>query len=132
MGLEGSMNLKCSGTHTKNGATAKAIGFKYSRAHFFSICNIPAQIAQILNLSTYFPTGLQDRAARKLFTTSYLKPSSKEYINVSQKLLSGTAARYAMSWLAQLCRYLLEANVGKAFYEQLCRIEYYDSSKSHL
>ena len=51
--------------------------------------------------------GLQDRCERKLFSSSVLKPKSESYINISQKILSATAARYMILWLCNLVRSLL-------------------------
>lgn len=43
--------------------------------------------------------ALKDRASRKLFLLPTLKPTGK-YAEVSQKILSATAARYMTFWLA--------------------------------
>lgn len=62
-------------------------------------------------------TGVVDRASKKLFTSATLHPTSKEYLNISQKHLSAAAARYAIFWLAQLMSYLLQQHPGDRFYE---------------
>ena len=51
--------------------------------------------------------GLQDRCERKLFSSAVLKPKSETYINISQKVLSATAARYMIFWLCNLVKALL-------------------------
>ena len=63
--------------------------------------------------------GAPDRAARKLFTAAILKPLAREYTSISQKLLSATAARYFIFWLAQLMGSYVQGNPGNFFYESL-------------
>ena len=46
--------------------------------------------------------GFQDRATRKLFTTRVLQPETTSYTEISQKILSATAARYMVHWLCNL------------------------------
>ncbi|CAE7324163.1 unnamed protein product [Symbiodinium pilosum] len=64
--------------------------------------------------------GVPDRAVRKLFASATLKPSSREYITISQKQLTASAARYFIFWLAQLSRFLLDSNPNNPFYQLLC------------
>ena len=61
-------------------------------------------------------TGVPDRASKKLFSSATLHPNSKDYLNISQKLLSATAARYSIFWLAQLLSFLMHRHPGNDFY----------------
>ena len=45
---------------------------------------------------------LGDRAQRKLFTASVLKPDSGKYVELSQKILNATSARYMVFWLQRV------------------------------
>ena len=45
---------------------------------------------------------MDSRAGRRLFTTAVLRPDAGKYTDISQKLLSGTAARYIVFWLSGL------------------------------
>ena len=67
----------------------------------------------------YNSPGVADRAARKVFTVGCLKPGAHEYISLSQKYVSGTAARYMLFWLAQALQSLMEIHPGNVFYETL-------------
>ena len=51
---------------------------------------------------------LADRASRKLFSTSALKPEAGKYVEVSQKTLSATAARYMAFWVASVSKKIAE------------------------
>ena len=48
--------------------------------------------------------GVTDRAQRKLFTTSVLRPEGGRYVELSQKVLNATSARYIILWLANLAK----------------------------
>ncbi|CAE7834919.1 unnamed protein product [Symbiodinium sp. CCMP2592] len=61
-------------------------------------------------------TGVPDRAAKRLFSSATLHPNSKDYLSISQKLLSGTAARYSLFWMAQLLTHLMKCHPGNEFY----------------
>ncbi|CAE7213208.1 unnamed protein product [Symbiodinium sp. CCMP2592] len=61
-------------------------------------------------------TGVPDRAAKRLFSSATLHPNSKDYLSISQKLLSGTAARYSVFWMAQLLTHLMKCHPGNEFY----------------
>ena len=45
-----------------------------------------------------------DRASRKLFSVATLSPDSIGYVEVSQKKLSATAARYMLYWLSNVAK----------------------------
>ena len=45
---------------------------------------------------------LRDRASRKLFTSRVLQPDTTSYVDISQKVLSATAARYMVHWISSL------------------------------
>ena len=47
---------------------------------------------------------VSDRASRKLFTTNGLKPDAGKYLDISQKVLNATAARYMVFWLSSLAK----------------------------
>ena len=61
-------------------------------------------------------TRVPYRAAKRLFSTATLHPNSKDYLSLSQKLLSGTAARYSVYWMAQLLTHLMQCHPGNEFY----------------
>ncbi|CAE7239265.1 unnamed protein product [Symbiodinium necroappetens] len=63
--------------------------------------------------------GVPDRASKKLFSSATLHPGSKDYVSISQKLLSAHAARYALFWMAQLMTSLLEQHPGSEFHQIL-------------
>ena len=48
--------------------------------------------------------GIKDRAQRKLFTVQTLSPDSVGYVEVSQKRLNATAARYMLFWLSAVAK----------------------------
>ena len=60
--------------------------------------------------------GVVDRASRRLFYSGTLHPKSKDYISISQKLLSAAASRYCVFWMAQLLSYLMTQHPGEYFY----------------
>ncbi len=46
---------------------------------------------------------MPDRAARKFFTTTVLRPSAgSAYVTVSQKVVSATACRYLILWCSAM------------------------------
>lgn len=47
---------------------------------------------------------VSDRSSRKLFTTNGLKPDVGRYLDISQKVLSATAARYMLFWLSSIAK----------------------------
>lgn len=47
---------------------------------------------------------LGERSQRKLFTPGTLKPDAGQYVEVSQKVINATAARYMLFWLASMAR----------------------------
>ena len=47
---------------------------------------------------------LGERAARRLFTSSILKPDVGKYVEVSQKIINATAARYFVFWLSSVAK----------------------------
>ena len=51
---------------------------------------------------------LHDRASRKLFTTTVLKPDAGKYTEVGQKTLNATGARYMVFWLSNLAKQFAE------------------------
>ena len=51
---------------------------------------------------------LAERAQKKLFTTSVLKPDAGRYVELSQKVLNATAARYMLFWIASLAKQFAE------------------------
>ena len=59
--------------------------------------------------------GVPDRAARKFFTTSVLRPhGGTQYPAVSQKILSATACRYLIFWLSRALQHIvLEDDIYK-------------------
>ncbi|CAE7568946.1 unnamed protein product [Symbiodinium natans] len=60
--------------------------------------------------------GVPDRASRKLFTSGILRPGSKEYVGISQKICNASAARYFIFWLAQYMAALAQSNPGNEWY----------------
>ncbi|CAE7654600.1 unnamed protein product [Symbiodinium microadriaticum] len=60
--------------------------------------------------------GVPDRASKRLFSSATLHPGSRDYVAISQKLLSAHAARYAVFWMAQLMTTLLGQNRGSEFF----------------
>lgn len=51
---------------------------------------------------------VSDRCQRRLFTTNILKPEGGKYVEVSQKTLSATAARYMVFWLNSVAQQFAE------------------------
>jgi len=51
---------------------------------------------------------LHDRASRKLFTTTVLKPDAGKYVEVRQKTLNAMGARYMVFWLSNLAKQFAE------------------------
>ena len=52
--------------------------------------------------------ALGDRAQRKLFTSNVLRPESGKYIEISQKTLNATGARYMLFWLSSIAKQIAE------------------------
>lgn len=48
--------------------------------------------------------GIGDRAQRRLFTSSALKPSKGSYLEISQKILNATGCRYMLFWVASVAK----------------------------
>ena len=48
--------------------------------------------------------GIGDRAQRRLFTSSALKPSKGSYLEISQKILNATGCRYMLVWVASVAK----------------------------
>ena len=46
--------------------------------------------------------SLRDRASRTLFSSRVLQPDTTSYVEISQKILSASAARYMVHWLTSL------------------------------
>ncbi|CAE7029879.1 unnamed protein product [Symbiodinium sp. CCMP2592] len=61
-------------------------------------------------------SGVVDRAARRLFSSATLHPKSRDYLQISQKILSAAAARYAIFWLSSLLKHLMQQHPGDLFY----------------
>ena len=51
---------------------------------------------------------ITERAQRRLFTTSYLKPDNGKYVEVSQKTLNAMACRYMLTWVSSMARKFAE------------------------
>ena len=52
--------------------------------------------------------GVDDRADKRVFSAATLRPGKNDqYVALSQKLLSASAARYTLFWLAAFCRDLV-------------------------
>ena len=51
---------------------------------------------------SYKGKDMDSRAGRKLFSTSVLKPDQGRYVDISQKVMNATAARYFIFWLSSL------------------------------
>ena len=49
-----------------------------------------------------------ERAQRRLFTTSYLKPENGKYVEVSQKTLNAMSCRYMLTWVSSIARQFAE------------------------
>ena len=64
-------------------------------------------------------SGVPDRAQRKVFTSGVLRPTSLDYVTLSQKMLSAAAARFVLFWLANLLGSLLRAEPGNMFLQSL-------------
>lgn len=61
----------------------------------------------------WFTQGVPDRASRRLFSSAILKPSGKTFTgDVSQKILSATACRYFIFWIANLLAGMGEPSDG--------------------
>ena len=50
--------------------------------------------------------GIQDRASKKLFTNETLNVGGGKYPEPSQKLVSATASRYMILWIASVMQVL--------------------------
>lgn len=48
--------------------------------------------------------SMSDRAGRKLFSTSKLKPDGTGYTEISQKVMNASACRYILFWLQDLAK----------------------------
>ncbi len=57
---------------------------------------------------------MYDRAQRKLFTASVLKPDSGKYVELSQKVLNASSARYMVFWLAHVAKGFADSNGSDA------------------
>ena len=58
--------------------------------------------------------NISERAQRRLFTSSILKPDSGVYVEISQKTLNATASRYMVFWLASLAKQFAESHGSDA------------------
>jgi len=56
--------------------------------------------------SQSYPMG--ERAQRKLFTSSVLKPDHGQYTEISQKVLNASAARYMLFWISSIAKQFAE------------------------
>ena len=84
---------------------------KYPRANAFGFF--------ISSESKMLDLGIPDRASKKVFSSSILKPNSKEYTTISQKLMNASGARYIIFWLANVLRALAEQDPANEFYQLL-------------
>ena len=51
---------------------------------------------------------MSERAQRKLFTSSVLKPDQGHYTEISQKVLNASAARYMLFWISSIAKQFAE------------------------
>lgn len=51
---------------------------------------------------------IAERAQRRLFTSSYLKPDNGKYVDVSQKTLNAMSCRYMLTWVSSMARKFAE------------------------
>ena len=51
---------------------------------------------------------MSERAQRKLFTSSVLKPDHGHYTEISQKVLNASAARYMLFWISPIAKQFAE------------------------
>lgn len=51
---------------------------------------------------------LAERAQKRLFSSAMLKPDSGKYVEISQKTLNATSARYMLFWLSSLAKQFAE------------------------
>lgn len=73
------------------------------------------RIVYWLSLIILATPGISDRARRRLFTTRTLRPLSKEYRTISQKILSAAASRYLIFWFSQYLSGLLASDPDSTF-----------------
>lgn len=102
-------HARCYAHHPFSASTRRDYEFASGLVRWSKVleCNIPwretepdvAKLPLMCEEQGYF---LRDRASRKLFTSRVLQPDTTSYVDISQKVLSATAARYMVHWISSL------------------------------